>query len=278
MFHYRPPLVTLDYVRQHRRLASEENKDDDLLLALIQESSADFVQGLMDRIPMPYRASKAFSARQVWGSDLKLRDDLLEVEAITNAGGGSITPGQYNLRPDNLYPKHTVELLSNGGTWWDIAYREDRVTISGVWGYVPHYTHCWKAHTTLSANVTDTTTRTISLASTNGISVGHYLRIGNETLGYVTGVTGLTVTVDERGALGTSAATAASGVMVSVFQQLPDIMKAVREMVVYAYTSKDKIGGTTRIYENGVMVVEDISPDVETTRRRHMRKQFPSGV
>lgn len=277
MTYYAPLLVTLDYVRQHRGVSDAQTKDDALLLSLIQENSADFMQALQ-RIPMPYVDTKRFSAINVSGYDLKLRDDLLAVTSVTNGNGESVASNLYNLRPDNQYPKHTVELISNGGTGWALGYSEDRIAIAGTWGYAPHYPTAWRSLTTLGANVSDTTTRTITLASTSDVEIGMYLSVGSETFGYVTDKSNTTVTVDERGALGTTAATASSGATVSAYRQIPDIMKAVRSMVVYAYTSKDKIGGSTRIYDDGTLIVEDLDPAVEQTRKRHMRKHLPKAV
>ncbi len=278
MTYYTPWLVPLEYVRQHRTLTDVETQDDDLLSELIAEASAEFIAALQ-RIPMPYVDSKQFGADRVSGLDLKLRDDLLAVTSITDGNGASVSGSDYNLRPDNHYPKHTIELLSISGSWWGAPYREDRITVAGTWGYVPHYLNgAWRQLTTLSANLSTTTGLTLTLTSTEGLSVGDYLKVDNETFGYITAVTSTTVTVDERGALGTTAATHTSSTAVYVYRQLPDIMKAVRAMVVYAYTSKDKIGGTTRIYDGGTLVVEDLDPSVDAARKRHMRKIMPKAV
>ena len=109
MAYFTPLLISLQYARQHRRLETAETADDSLIVQFIQEASADFITGLQ-RIPMPYVDTKQFSNSNVSGLSLNLRDDLLTLTSVTDGDGGSVDSGVYNLRPDNRYPKRTVEL------------------------------------------------------------------------------------------------------------------------------------------------------------------------
>lgn len=277
MTYYAPWLVTLNYVRTHRGLETSETADDTLLKQFIAEASAEFIEGLQ-RVPMPYAATQQYGASRVEGLCLKLRDDLLAVTTLTQPDSTAVDAGAYNLRPDNVYPKHTVELKSAGATYWDVRYPEDRISLNGLWGYVPHYLNgAWKQVTTLGEDL-DASETGIDLTSATGIEVGHYLQVGSETLGYVTAVSSNTVTVDARGALGTTAASHDTSAAVSVYRQLADIQMAVREMVVYKYLHKDQIGTRVTVIADGVVTVEDLSPSVEATIKRHRRKLMPMAV
>ena len=283
MTYYAPWLVTLNYVRLHRGLQTTETSSDAVLQSMIAEASAEFIEGLNERIPMPYEDTRRFGTSHLYGLDLKLRDDLLAVSSITNGNGEAVAGNLYNLRPDNRYPKHTVELVSNGGTYWNLAYREDRVAISGTWGYVPNYETCWKNSTSvIPEGILTDSASSVTLSTGKGalFEVGQYISVVTSSAREVMQVTAVstdTLTLS-RGELGTTAAAHTSADVIYQYRQLADIQQAVREMVVYKYLSKDKIGGTTRIYEGGTLVVEDISPSVESTRKRHARKLMPKAV
>lgn len=275
MTYFTPALISLDYARQHRRLETVETDDDALLLTFIQEASAEFMAALQ-RVPMPYTASKTFGAEAVRGNSLLLRDDLLAVTILTNAGTDTITGSLYNLRPDNAYPKTRIELTEAGGTYWNYAYAEDRVTVAGTWGYVPHYgVGEWKQATTL-AEALDSGESAVDVTSATLISVGDHIKINNHVM-LVTAKATNTLTV-ETAQLGTSAAAHDNGVAVYVYQQLPDIKAAVREMVAYYYLTKDQIGAQVQVFDGGTVQVQSLDPRIQKTIDRHKRKMMPLAV
>lgn len=263
---YTPYLCTLAYLRQYRRLATSETGDDTLLLNLIAEASAEFIEALQ-RTPHPYVASKAFGLTHFENSlDLDLRDDLLAVSSITNASGSAISSG-YNLRPNNVYPKRRIELVSSGATYWDYTYREDIVSVAGIWGYVPTYaTGAWKQLTT-AAEAMDTSETGFDLTSGTLIEVGHYLLVDTEQM-LVTAISTNTATV-ERGVNGTTAAAHDTAAAVKAFQQLPDIKAAVKDIAAYKYLHKDQIGSRVSVFDGGTVQVDDLDPSVQKTINRH---------
>lgn len=272
LFH--PWLTTLNHIRQHRRLQAAETGDDPLLMDFIAEASTEFIEAL-GRIPMPYVDSKRFGAANLDNSlDLKLREDLLEVTSITNGDGSTIASG-YNLRPDNSYPKDTIELISNGSAYWRLIYREDRIAVPGIWGYVPHYAqNAWSASgINLPTGGLNSSVTSLVLAGGQGVTfeTGQYIKVESETC-QITAITGDTLTLS-RGELGTTAAAHVAGVAISIFRQLADIKGAVREMVAYKYKTKDKNGGRVTVYEGGTIQVNDIDPQVEKTRQSHLRRK-----
>jgi len=270
---FQPYLVTLDYVRQHRRLATAEISDDPLIRSFIEDASIQFCQALRGRTPMPYRMTRVFdfkSARR-----LVLDEDLLAVTTFTNGDSTPIASSQYVLHPNNLYPKWRIDLRLNSSlslTFNDTP--EQALSVAGIWGYVPQYANAWKPITTLSAAITDTTSTSVTFASTALVQVGDYLQIDSETV-FVDAKSGAIATV-ERGALGSTAATHLNAAPVQQFQQLRDIRMAVREMAVYFYLTKDKAGGRVTVYDGGTVVVEDMEPTVEETIKRHIKRSIVS--
>lgn len=266
---YTPYLCTLAYLRQYRRLTTTETDDDALLLSLIGEASAEFITALQ-RVPHPYNATKTLGLEHLDNSlDLDLRDDLLAVTTLTNAGGAVISSG-YSLRPNNVYPKSRIELASSGATYWDYTYREDTVSLAGIWGYAPTYaTGAWKTLTTAAEAIDDSETA-IDLTSGTLIEVGHYLLIDTEQM-LVTAVSNNTITVD-RPVNGTAAASHLTAVAVKAFQQLPDIKGAVRDIAAYKYLHKDQIGSRVQVFDGGTVTVDDLDPQVLKTIQRHTRR------
>lgn len=275
MTYYTPTLISLDYARQHRRLATAETDDDALLLTFIQEASAELIAALQ-RVPMPYIATKRFSIGAMNGAQLRLRDDLLAVTALTNADSASVDSSLYSFRPDNYYPKHTIELTSASGEYWAFAYPEDRVIVAGTWGYVPHYgAGEWKQVTTLAEALTSGETD-VDVTSATNISAGDFIKVGTHVM-YVTAKATNTLTV-ETAQLGTTAAAHDTATAVYTYQQLPDIKAAVREMVAYYYKTKDAIGSQVTVFDGGSVQVQNLDPRVQRTIDRHKRKMMPLAV
>lgn len=265
---YTPALINLAYVRTHRGLETAETADDALLLQFIVEASAEF-QEACERVLMPYTATHKFGPNNLRGVELVLRRDLLAVTTITNASGGTVSGSVYNLRPDDVYPKNIVELTSASGSYWDFTYNEDRVQITGIWGYAPNYARAWKSTTTL-AEALDSSETAVDVTSATNISAGDHILVESEQM-YVTSVSSNTLTV-ERGANGTTAAAHDTALAVYVYQQLADIKSAVREMVVWKYKHKEQIG-TVTVFDGTTIQVEGLDPQVEKTRIRHTRRQ-----
>lgn len=271
---YTPDLVTLDYVRQHRRLQTTETEDNALLQSLISEASAEF-QRQIDRVCMPYTATHTFDYQAPYKLDLR-GYDLCAVTTLTNGDGAAVSSGNYALRSPNVYPKWRVEITANASvtfTWDDTP--QEAISVAGIWGYVPNYPSFWQASGSVvpAGNLTDSAT-TATLASVSGISVGMYARIDSEIV-QVTAVAGFVVTFT-RAQLGTTAAAHTSGAIIYRANVQADIAFAVREMVVYQYLSKDKTGGRVTVYDGGTTVVEDLDPRVQRAINDHARKMIVS--
>lgn len=277
---YQPLLVTLNDVRAHRTLQSAEVASDALMMEFIAEASAQLQAACM-RTFMPYLASKKFGPALAWSSrEIKLRDDLLEVTTITNASGTAIA-SDYALAPDNVYPKTAIVL--DTGVAWQFPYPESRAEVAGIWGCVPHWGHCWRDSgvNVPGAGLTSSAT-SVTLGTGEGarFEVGQYIRLGGDAVDEVALVTGIATNVltITRGELGTTPSAHTSADDIYCFDQRADIRAAARELAVYAYLHKDQIGGRVQIIADGVITVDDLSPQVQATIDRYRFKLMPLAV
>lgn len=271
---YAPNLVTLAYVRQHRRLQTTETTDDALLQSLISEASAEF-QRQIDRVCLPYVATNVFDYQSPY--TLTFRGyDLLAVTTLTNGDGATISGSEYVLRSANVYPKWRIELKVNGTSTftWDDTWHE-AVGVAGVWGYVPNYAAFWTdtGYDIPVGNITSSST-SFTLAATSALEVGMYIKVDSEVM-QITALAPTQVT-HTRAELGTTAAAHTAGAAITRANVLADIMFAVREMVVYQYLAKDRAGGRVTVYDGGTVAVEDLDPRVQKAIADHRRKQIVS--
>lgn len=271
---YAPDLVTLDYVRQHRRLQTTETTDDALLQSLISEASAEF-QRQIDRVCLPYVVTNVFDYQAPY--TLTFRGyDLLAVTTLTNGDGATISGSEYVLRSANVYPKWRIELKANGTSTftWDDTWHE-AISVAGVWGYVPNYAAFWTdtGYDIPVGNITSSST-SFTLAATSALEVGMYIKVDSEVM-QITALAPTQVT-HTRAELGTTAAAHTAGAAITRANVLADIMFAVRELVVYQYLAKDRAGGRVTVYDGGTVAVEDLDPRVQRAVADHRRKQIVS--
>lgn len=268
---YQPLLCTVNYLRQHRNLATSETSDDPLLLSFIQEASIEICEAIK-RVPHPYVQTRAYD----WGGGfmpdirtLNLDEDLLELTTLTNLSA-TISASDYVLKSANTYPKWRVQIKI--GTALSFTYSqtpEEAVSIAGIWGYVPHYPSAWKILTTLAEDM-DTSETGVDLTAGALIEVGHYLRVDTEQM-IVTALSTNTATV-ERGVNGTTAASHLTSAPVAAFQQANDIKGACREISAYYYKTKNQIGARVSVFDNGVVQVQELDPRIQNTVNRHKRR------
>ena len=268
---YNPWLITLNYLRQHRSLATTETGDDTLLGSFVQEASNE-VGEAMKRVPHPTVQTRSYDYAGGFMPNvrtLNLDEDLLALTTLTSAGA-TISSSDYVMLPNNGYPKWRVQLKALSALSFSYSTSpEQAVSIAGIWGYVPHYPACWKTLTTL-AEALDTSETAIDLTSGTLIEVGHYLLIDSEQM-FVTAISSNTATV-ERGVNGTTAATHDTLTAVTAFQQAPDIAGAVRSIAAYYYLTKNQIGARVTVFDGGAVQVQELDPRIQKTIDRHKRR------
>lgn len=273
MILYTPDLCTLDYVRRHRTLELNQVTEDALLTDLIAEASAEFQQAVR-RTCMAYYATLAFdySRRTVATSTrLNLNVDLLDVEEITNGDSTTVAAADTLMLPGIGYPKFGVVLKD--ANWVRGSIDTQCLRIEGWWGYAPHYAMAWKQRGVVPAGGLASSASSVTIAGAASVyERRQYWLIGDEIM-QVTAINNDVVTLS-RGELGTTAATHSADAVIRIWQPLPDIAGAVREMAVYKYKSKDRVGGRIQVFEGGVLTVEDLDRSVTETINRHVKREI----
>lgn len=271
MIHY----ATLHQVRQYLGAASTETSDDAKLTTFIRQSvrsidkrcrrrfdvrretlSFDVPKARIERLGT-YNLEDAIyllnAAGELSKLALRLDQDLLDVEEVTNGNDVEVTSAQYVLLPNNLYPKHIVKIRDEVGVYWQSEAdggTEQAIDIDGHWGYHPYYSDdAWVdtldevEDNPLTAAATSLTVNDIDgdaadLQDTR-IQVGNMLRIEDEYL-YVQAVdTDTNIATVSRGFHGTDAAAHVQNTQVEVYRPWDDIVLATIRLVVWRYRQKD---------------------------------------
>lgn len=281
MLLYTPDLVTLEMVKRHRKLTAAQSSDDAVLIDMIHRASATF-QSSIRRVCVPYYGVHTFDAMSLYCRQYtldvgKAGFDLLEIETLTNGDGATISASGVALRTGNVYPKWRVELKPSAGVAF--TYNgdwQDAISLLGWWGYVPNYPSYWQdtSADVPAGGLTDSTATTTMTFGSEPVAALietlAYLKIDDEVL-QATARSGAVVTL-KRAQLGTTAAAHTAGTAISAFQIEQDIADAVREMVVYAYKAKDRVGGSVKVYEGGIVTIDDMDKLVAEAIQRHERK------
>lgn len=248
----------------------QKDVDDSKIKRYIRQASAlwDLWTG---RQFVPVSATKKVGRQAVMGLQLLLVDDLLELSSLTNGDDTTIEADSYKLRPDNSYPKNMVELTERSGLAWTFPYREDRVLMTGLWGYCADYANAW-AEADSVQNTPSLSASATQLVVTDGshFEVLQYLLVENEQM-LVTAISTHTLTV-QRGVNGTTAAAHATDTPVSIYQQLDDVQFAVGEVTKWLYEHRDRVDTGVQLAEGlGVVIVREL-PEVREMAKRYTRK------
>lgn len=269
-------LTDLNTVLRHRANANNSadwSADDlDLLADFIEQASADIV-GELGWLPLPYVDTLYFDWSSQYisrdGRELWLDGDapLLAITALTNGNTATFNTSQYVLQPNNRYPAKTVRLLSascgtfsakTGGQW------EQAISIAGIWGYVPHYEYCWQetGYTVQNETEISSTDKTLNVGDGNGtnFSRGDYLQLEDETV-FVTATDANAITI-RRGQLGATAAAHAEDTPILRYEHDNIIKRACTEWAAFLYNTKDQLGQQIQTYDNGLSIVQGLSPMV----------------
>lgn len=252
---YPADYTTLTAVKRLKGIATVQTVDDDVLIDDIHQASG-FIDIWSTRHFVPYVFAKSLDASHVSGYDLDTRDDLLAVTTVTNGDGEVIDSSSYNLRPDNIYPKRKIELISSGAVVWGLQYNESRIVINGIWGHHNYYPNAWAGGSVLNGSLNDSDT-SVTVASGTPYKVLDYILVENEQM-QVTAISTNTLTVT-RGVNGTTAAAHTSNPAAKIYQQNPSIRFCANQVVKWMYENRDKVEGTVQLAEElGVVIVQEL--------------------
>lgn len=218
--------------------------------------------------PSAYIMSPGYVQRK-----LLLDDDLLELVTLTN-GDGIVTPasGNYNLLPNNAYPKYAVEIIQSSTSYYwkpdSNNNREAVISVYGVFGYRDRYSQRgWTAIDTLGAAITDTTGFTFTTVGSALLTQNEIIKIDTELFN-VASVSTTTAIVNSRGDNGSTAANHPNGAQIYLWNPQDEIKEAVLEISnsVYGARSGQVSGGKVTVTAAGVVVrPEDVPPAAQAT-------------
>lgn len=266
---YDPWLVTLAYVRRHRKLgAADPTKDDPLIMDLIQEASAEF-QESVGRIFLPWRGVSLCDYHHPYKVDFK--DDVLELVSLTNGDGTALDLTTLMLQPNNSLPAWRAQVKYGSPFFVYVVEPRQAISLDAWRGCVPHYrTGAFKASGVIvpAGNLlVGVTSLVLTAGQGASFETGQYLACttsGVKELMQITAIVTDTLTLS-RGELGTTAALHNSGDALQILVPARDVMAAVREIAVYKYLHKDQVGGKIVTVANGVVMVEDLPKSVQDT-------------
>lgn len=274
-------LTTLTSIRTQLQIAGTITTDDAFIDTLIDEASAWITDHTRNRSFVPYQDTRylrqdalsnpASSRRGYIAPHLKLDEDLLAAQSITNADLDASVVNAYNLLPLNRYPKTKVELTSGSGSSWNFAAYDSDVSITGFWGYHEDYSHAWQNASSLTAVVSASGTA-LPVASVSDYEDGDYVLIGGSEIGRVTGTAVGTLTV-LRGQNGTTPGTHAIAEAVQTYSFPADIQKTCNDLVKYYYIHR-KSDTVAQIVDIGVRLETKIPSDVWDTVENYKKSDF----
>lgn len=216
--------------------------DDSVITQLLQAASR-YIDSKTGRFFYPYVETVALDVPDSECEDARALDviDLLEVISLTNGDGVAVASTEYTLRMSlkgNVRgtPYNYIRLKDNSTTYWatdGAGDSHDVIDLVYIRGYHNNYSQAWGTGSTLSAAISSTSTLSLSVTSTTNFKAGQVIRIDNELFTVSAVATGLTV--EKRGAFGSTAVTHLNGATITIWQPMDEIKQAVCEIVNNSY-------------------------------------------
>jgi len=261
--------TTLSQVKSDLGLSSSETTDDALLTRWIRLSSK-FIELYKGRrydirketinfdTPLTDIGDNAYlniayngGGSDLVGSVLRVYEDLVSVDELTNGDGVVIPSTEYVLLKRHLYPKFAIKLKPFSDYVFELdddGNPEDAIEVNGYWGYVNPAT-CWidsgDKITGTGINSSDTVIICSDVSGVAGdllsprFEAGQMIKIEDEFL-FITEVdtatNNLTVT---RGYNGTTAVEHLIDTIIYVFRPNDIIVQMATRLVSWRYRQKD---------------------------------------
>lgn len=230
--------TTLQAVKYLLKISVADSADDGILEELIGESSR-FVDTYTGRRFYPSVETHSFDcpSRGLW-----FDDDLLAVITLTNGDATVIASSDYILFPANVSPKYMLALTQMTSTTWELdssGNSEQVIDVLGWWGFHSQFaTRAWVSgslvNEALNLNATDTT---FTVDDTQKFRVGQVIKIDNEAM-TISYLSGLDITVSQRGDNGSTAAIHLDNAPVYIWQVEPEIELATRLIATTLYHNR----------------------------------------
>lgn len=218
------------------------SNDQAVILSYIRDAS-NMVNEWCKRTFVPYVKSDAKAHYELSPYRVQeLPDDTLSLTTLTDTAGATVTASTYRLRDIynglNGYPYRYIAFsnTANFATTDSDGFRP-AFTVDGIFGYSNQaYANAWQATTTLDGALSDTTGTSVTVTSSAGIEIPHYIRVGTEFM-RVTAIASNTLTVD-RGVNGSTATTHDNEAQVDVWQVVEPVRLACTRLSAWLYMSR----------------------------------------
>ncbi len=243
---------------------TSDTSDDAVLSALIEQVSR-YVDGPSGANTFFYPSYETRLYDVPNSRDLKIDGPLLAITTFLNGDGSTITSDQYRLHNPNKTPYWKVSLRDTATITWYLSSgsAEQVLSIAGWWGHRKQYAvRGWTLAGTLGAAITDTTTKAFTMSSGHTLAVGQIIKIDSEIYNIAT-VSTNTITPNQRGDNGSTAATHSNGASVYIWNVQEEIKLAVLETAlgVNAMRNGQANSGKISITAAGVVIrPEEVPP------------------
>ena len=231
-------LATLYALRQHIGLDASDTTEDERLMDALEAASAAIERHSCRRF-QPRLASIAHDVNLRDVSELLLKEDLLELQSLTNGDDSSIALS------DVIQIADAVLKLTNGAVFTYDETPVSALSVEGVWGYHPDWSNAWSdsgdsvQDASLSASATSITITNADAGASPRFQIGQLIRIEEEYL-HITAIdTASNILTVERGVNGTSAASHASTTPIEIYQMPADVAQLTLRWALWLYREPD---------------------------------------
>jgi hypothetical protein len=241
-------LATLDQLRQRLGLSDSDTSEDARLLFALQAASAQIEQA----------AGRRFTPRQATiehdithADELLLRDDLLQLDTLTNSDGSSIDTIDVITLPESTLdgPISVLRLVEGQMFIWEESPLR-AVSVSGIWGWHDRWSRAWRGSgDTVQNNPLSSSATTITVSDADGadghnqsprFQVGQLIRIEDEYLRVLGVNTGTNVLTVLRGQNGTTAAAHVQTTPIGIFQPALEVEMLCLRWAMWLYKEPDR--------------------------------------
>ncbi len=241
-------LATLYQLRQRLGLSASDTSEDDRLLVALQAASAQIEQAAGRRFT-PRLATIEHDFTHA--DELLLRDDLLQLDTLTNGDGSSMDTADVITLPESTLdgPISVLRLTGNQVFVWDESPLR-AVSITGVWGWHDRWSRAWRSSgDSLQDNPLSSSATTLTVSDADGVDshqqtprfqVGQLLRIEDEYLRVLAVDTNTNVLTVLRGVNGTTAAAHVQTTPIDIYQPALEVEMLCLRWAAWLYKEPDR--------------------------------------
>jgi hypothetical protein len=233
-------ITGLQEVRRQVGLDTGETGDDARLLAMLEAATATIEQRTRRNF-LPYEATLSHPVHSA--QELFLRDDLLDLQSVTDSDGTTIPlsavvheGGLLRLTDDRQFAASPFD-----------APADARVEVSGVWGYHPDAVNMWvDSEMSLSVQVSSSATFLILNDTTEPdgtpvFSPGQLLKLNDEMMRVVAVDTAADIVTVLRGVRGTTVASHTNFPPLLIYHAAADARQLCVRWAAWLYRSADRL-------------------------------------